>query len=68
MKKVKFLIGAGVVAYEVYEMVKRYKEKRAFEQVVLEIEPLEEKLAFSRESKFLVRRGDSSERRRYFRR
>ena len=67
IKKIKFLIGAGVVAYEVYDMIKRGKEKKALEVAELEIEYLEKQLA--KNSKLPMRRGsDGSEKRRHFRR
>ena len=67
IKKIKFLIGAGMVAYEVYDMIKRNKEKKALEVAELEIENLEKKLA--KNNKLPIRRSnDSSERRRNFKR
>ena len=54
-----------MVAYEVYDMIKRNKEKKALEAAELEIENLEKKL--SKSSKIPIRRSDdSSERRRNF--
>ena len=67
IKKIKFLIGAGVVAYEVYDMIKRGKEKKALEVAELEIEHLEKQLANN--SKIPMRRSyDGNKRRRNFRR
>ena len=69
IKKIKFLIGAGVMAYEVYDMVKRNKEKKALKDAELEIEKLEKKIALNKSSKFPIRRNhDNGERRRDFRR
>ena len=69
MKKIKFLIGAGVVAYEVYEMIKRNQEKKAFEEAELELERLEKRFAVSKgQHKFPVKFSDINDRRRHFRR
>ena len=69
IKKIKFLIGAGIVAYEVYDAVKRNKEKKKLEEAGIEIESLEKRLALSKRNKFPVKHSnDLSERRRNFRR
>jgi len=69
VKKIKFLIGAGMVAYEMYDMIKRNKEKKALKEAEQEIENLEKKLTISKSNKFPIKRSnDSNERRREFRR
>ena len=69
IKKVKLLIGVGIMAYEVYGVVKRSRERKALEEAALEIESLEKKITTSKANKFPVKRkNDSNERRRDFRR
>lgn len=61
MKKFKLILGAGVVAYEVYDRIKRNNEKRALSAAQVEIEYLEQELA-------AVKRNlhENTERRRKF--
>ena len=68
IKKIKFLIGAGIVAYEVYDIVKRKKEKKILEEAGIEIESLEKKLALSKKKFPVKHKDDVNERRRNFRR
>jgi len=58
------VISAGMLAYEVYDRVKRVKnEKSALAEAEAEIEYLEKELAVARRNQY-----DSSERRRTFKR
>ena len=63
MKKIMAVISIGMVAYEVFDRVKRINEKRALTEAEAEIEYLEKELATARRNQY-----ESGERRRSFKR
>ena len=63
MKKIKLIIGTGILAYEIYDRVKRNNEKRALADAEVEIEYLEQELAIARRNQY-----EDGERRRKFKR
>lgn len=63
MKKIKLLIGAAILAYEVYDRVKRKSEKEALSAAELEIAYLESELATAKRNLY-----EDGERKRKFKR
>ena len=63
LKKIMFVISAGMVAFEVYDRIKRHKEKHTLAEAESTIEHLEKELATVRRNQY-----DTKERRRVFKR
>ena len=63
LKKIMFVISAGMLAFEVYDRFKRNKEKHTLAEAEAAIENLERELATVRRNQY-----ESGERRRTFKR